>query len=116
MCHPKFIKCDYCDETFNESWKYETHIETHGIWKNKKCEICGKGFYLEWRLKQHVNIHKNQNTKNCHYYNNDKFCPYDQVGCKFRHIKSKQCENQAKCKTKLCPNQHIVNVIQNTVD
>ena len=54
QCHPKFIKCDYCDETFNESWKYETHLEYHGIEKSKNCEICGIDFYLDWRLKQHI--------------------------------------------------------------
>ena len=111
--HPKFIKCDYCDETFNESWKYETHLECHGIEKKKKCDVCGKEFYLEWRFKQHMNIHENPKIKNCHYYNNNKVCPFDQVGCKFKHMRSKQCENQANCKNKLCPNQHIV--IQNIV-
>ena len=36
QCHPKFIRCDYFDESFNESWKYETHIESHTVEKNKK--------------------------------------------------------------------------------
>ena len=113
-CHPKFIKCDYCDETFNESWKYETHLESHRVEKNKKCDICGKSFYLEWRLKRHMNVHEKPNIKNCHYYNNNKMCPFDDVGCKFKHIKSKQCVNQANCKSKLCPNQHSVipNIVQ----
>ena len=105
--HPKYIKCDYCDETFNESWKYETHLESHAIEKNKKCEVCGKEFYLQWRFRQHINVHQNQNIKNCHYYNNNKVCPFDQVGCKFKHMMSKQCEKQANCKSELCPNQHI---------
>ena len=61
QCHPKYIRCDYCDKTFNESWKYETHLESHKVEKNKKCEVCGKAFYLEWRFKQHMNVHTNGN-------------------------------------------------------
>ena len=72
VCHPKFIKCDYCDGTFNERWKYERHLESHGIEKNKKCAICEKDLYLELRFKQHMNVHENPNIKHCHYYNNNK--------------------------------------------
>ena len=24
--HPKYIKCDYCDDNFKESWQYETQL------------------------------------------------------------------------------------------
>ena len=26
LSHPKTIKCDYCEETFNQNWKLEQHM------------------------------------------------------------------------------------------
>ena len=70
--HPKYIACDFCDETFKESWQYEKHLESHTKPKDKKCNVCDKRFFLDRRLKQHMNIHKNPHVKYCHYYNNQK--------------------------------------------
>ena len=104
--HPKFITCDFCDEMFKESWQYEKHLESHTKSKDKKCDVCDKRFFLDWRLKQHMNIHNNPHVKNCHYYNNQKECPYDAIGCKFNHKISQECKRQGDCKIKLCPLQH----------
>lgn len=106
--HPKNIFCDICDQIFHESWQYEKHLETHSIVKDKNCETCGKTFYLEWRLNQHLNVHNNPQVRNCHYFNNDKVCPFDAVGCKFKHTDSKRCKNPTSCKTKLCSLKHLV--------
>ena len=106
--HPKHFSCDLCDISFNESWRYELHLETHSNSKGKKCEECGKNFFMEWRLRQHMNVHNNPNIRHCHYYNNGKECIFEPVGCKFKHIKSEQCSKPTGCNVKLCPKQHLV--------
>ena len=106
--HPKQITCEFCESIFSLSWQYEMHLETHSKSKDKKCEVCKKEFYLEWRFKQHMNVHENPNIMNCHYFNNNKMCPYEPVGCKFKHAKSKQCANANICERKLCSQQHLV--------
>ena len=106
--HPKNIICNNCDKIFHESWQYEKHLESHSMVKDKKCDTCGKTFFLEWRLKQHLNVHTNPQIRNCHYYNNNKVCPFDAIGCKFKHADSKVCKNPTSCKTKLCPLKHLV--------
>ena len=106
--HPKNISCDIFDSIFHKSWEYETHLESHAKPKDNKCDICGKAFFLEWRLKQHMNVHMNPQVRNCHYFNNNKMCPFDDIGCKFKHVDSKQCKNPTSCKTKLCPLKHVV--------
>ena len=108
LYHPKQISCELCDMIFCKSWEYETHLETHTKTKDKKCTVCDKEFYLEWRYRQHMNVHENPNIKNCHYYNNNKVCPYEPVGCKFKHVRSKQCALSTSCKRKLCSQQHLV--------
>ena len=106
--HPKHFVCGFCDLIFRESWQYEMHLESHNKTKENKCEVCGKEFYLEWRYRQHVNTHTNPLVRKCHFFNNNKECPYEIVGCKFKHVKSTLCKHPRNCKAKLCPNQHIV--------
>ena len=105
--HPKTFKCETCDALFTESWQLETHLESHTIKaKENKCDICGKEFFLKWRFKQHMNVHQNPNIKPCHYFNNNKACPFEPIGCKFKHVEAIQCKNKTTCKNKLCPLQH----------
>ena len=85
-CHPKHFSCEVCDKVFSESWKLETHLESHSKPKSNICDVCGKKFFLEWRLRQHVNVHENHKIQNCHYYNNAQECPFERVGCKFKHM------------------------------
>ena len=106
--HPKQFSCEFCNLSFCESWRYETHLETHSKPKDNKCEVCGKGFFMSWRLRQHTKVHDNANIRKCHYYNNNKVCPFEHVGCKFKHEKSEHCSNTKNCKVKLCPKQHSV--------
>ena len=45
----------------------------------------------------------------CHFYNNGKPCPFQEIGCMFRH------ENSGPCKTRLCTRtlcqfQHFDNI------
>ena len=55
-----------------------------------------------------MNIHSMENVKYCHYFNNSKHCPFEEVGCMFKHEISKNCRFQKHCKNKLCQFQHDV--------
>lgn len=70
------------------------------------CDICSKTFYMEWRLNKHLEMHDTTFKKKCHYFNNEKVCPYSDVGCKFIHEFSEECKLNSKCLRNLCPFQH----------
>ena len=106
--HPKHISCNQCESSYTESWQPEKHLKTHNALKDYKCDECGKEFYLKWRLSQHMKTHKCPKVKHCHYFNNNKVCPYEEVGCKFQHKKSLECRNKNNCKTRLCAFQHSI--------
>ena len=106
--HPKQISCNQCESSFRESWQLEIHLKTHNALKDFKCEDCGKEFYLKWRFSQHMKTHKSPKVKHCHYFNNNKVCPYEEVGCKFQHKKSSEFRNRNNCKTRLCAFQHSI--------
>jgi len=77
--------CKECDETFSKNFELENHmVHVHGCQKSNSCDICGKKFYLEWRLRKHLQVHA-ENVKKCKYYCNGKECPFEEVGCKFKH-------------------------------
>ena len=100
------IKCDECGETFIQACHLEEHMEGHGNVKQHDCSLCGKQFFLKWRLKKHMELHsENSRTKYCHYFNNAKECPFDKIGCMFRHENSKKC-NFEECNRKLCQFTH----------
>ena len=44
---------------------------------------CGKTFVPRCRLQRHLNGHETQSD--CYYFNSDKDCPFDKIGCKFQH-------------------------------
>ena len=73
-------------ESFNRFVDLEQHIKTcHEKHTVFQCDTCEKGFALKWRLKKHMRLHEESNIKTCHYFNNDKNCPYEEIGCKFLH-------------------------------
>ena len=45
-------------------------------------------------------------SKFCHYFNNEKPCPYEEFGCKFKHEKSSTCSYGQRCNNTLCQFQH----------
>ena len=104
--HSKTYECEFCDETFTESWKMEDHLEHHGNVRPFKCSICDKGFYMKWRREKHTSDHR-ADIKFCHYYNSDKPCPYDKVGCRFKHENAPECRFNLKCTFKLCQFTHM---------
>ena len=103
--HPKTFECEICDKTFMESWKMEEHLEHHGNERPFKCSICEKGFYMKWRMEKHTSDHR-ADIKFCHYFNSDKPCPYDKVGCRFKHETAPECRFNLKCTFKLCQFTH----------
>ena len=93
------LKCNICSEKFSVLWKFENHLNSHTSEKQFECEHCGKGFHLEWRLNKHRQIHQSngKQVRKCHYYNNNKSCPFVEIGCKFLHEEATNCLLQDKC-------------------
>ena len=114
--HPKEYKCKICEKTFLDSWKLELHSKLHENFLPFKCNICEKEFYVNWRLKKHVQSHE-QKQKFCHFYNNGKDCPYEEIGCKFKHEAANNCKFDKNCSIKLCQFKHsqsTVNLKENS--
>jgi uncharacterized C2H2 Zn-finger protein len=82
--HPITLNCNICDKTFLKNHELEEHMEEHAEEKKFKCEVCHKEFYLEWRLKKHGSVHSDQ-TKICQNFSRGVQCPFELVGCKFKH-------------------------------
>ena len=57
-------------------------------------------------MKIHTQVHSSEVLKFCHYFNNEKNCPYDKLGCKFLHQHAERCYFGEKCKNKLCQFKH----------
>ena len=110
--HPRKIICKLCDETFKENCDLEEHINLHhGSTEKFDCKDCGKTFVLKWRLQKHEENHINSNIKKCHYFNNNKDCPYEKIGCMFAHSPSEMCIHGKSCKNLLCSYQHTPEII-----
>ena len=105
--HPRIYNCKQCGESFAASWNLEKHMKSHDNVKLFKCNICEKDFVMKWRLEKHVNSHKEQ-TRWCHFFNNFKTCPFDDVGCIFKHQESPECKFDKHCNVKLCAYKHSV--------
>jgi DNA-binding PadR family transcriptional regulator len=106
--HSRRFECENCDEIFTSRWKLEHHLEDHKKKKEFKCNQCGKEFFLEWRLNQHLRGHSKIDQKCCHYYNNDKTCPYEIIGCKFKHESSAICLLGQNCQNRTCQFRHEI--------
>ena len=104
--HAKPIKCEHCDQTFEVNWKLEMHLKTHQESQKFGCDKCGKVFLLKWRLEQHNKTHVLSNIKLCHYFNNMKHCPYENIGCMFKHETASWCKYQDACTNNLCQFRH----------
>ena len=109
--HPKTFDCKYCDKEFDFSWKLEIHLKSHEQVEQIKCDKCDKTFSLKWRLIQHVKMHENSEIRKCHYFNNQKNCPFEEIGCMFKHADATNCKFLENCSRKMCPFKH--NTIEN---
>ena len=104
--HQVKLQCDLCNEQFKSYFELEQHMkEEHDKPKMFKCDVCVKEFHLEWRLLKHKEGHS-KTLKYCHFFNNRKFCPYEENGCMFRHDLSPQCFFGKKCSNSLCQFRH----------
>lgn len=83
-CHTKVIRCRICDDSFSQNCELEEHMEEHDVEKEFKCNVCEKDFYLQWRLKKHLDVHSEQ-TRMCRFFLSNTHCPFDLIGCKFKH-------------------------------
>ena len=80
-----------------------------------KINICENDFVMKWRMEKHVTSHKEQ-TRWCHYFNNFKTCPFEYVGCLFKHQESPKCKFDKHCNVKLCAYKHSVDGPSNNDD
>ena len=94
--HEKKITCKSCNKTFGKNSNLEIHVK----------EKRDSSFLLKWRLSKHQEIHDNLSVKKCHYFNNKKFCLFEEIGCMFEHALSGNCKHGEKCSKSLCSFQH----------
>ena len=88
-------------------------MEIHGLKQDHTCTICGKKFHLKWRLLKHEKMHTlNISTQFCHFYNNNKDCPYHEVGCMFKHEEASECTTK-NCTWTLCEFKHSNRQLEN---
>ena len=99
-------KCIVCGKSFLENHELETHLKTHKEIQPFSCDMCEKKFYLKWRLEKHRSGHYTNTF--CHYFNNQKLCPYEDIGCKFLHEVSSCCR-YSTCNNILCQYRHVEN-------
>ena len=105
--HTELTQCKSCDKTFRKACDLELHIkDNHESAGHLECDICGKTFVLKWRLEKHQDIHINKNIRKFHYFNNQKCCPFEAIGCMFAHSLSEKCKYGEMCTKKLCSFQH----------
>ena len=104
--HPQKFQYKHCDLSFDKRSDLEEHISAqHEITESYKCTECDKTFILKWRLRKHTEIHKSK-SKYCHFFNNDKVCLFEKIGCTFKHDRSPQCKFGDKCNRNLCQYSH----------
>ena len=101
-------KCKICDNKFDNRTILEKHIikEHENTTTLKKCEHCGKEFHTKWRLNKHMILHGDKFVRKCHFYNNDKDCPFEKIGCKFLHSQANECKFQETCSHLKCQYRH----------
>ena len=111
-CHIKTFhqtnrECKQCDKKFPTSFQLESHLKEHGTIKKYQCQECNKTFHFKWRLQSHMKIHDDEcYLRKCHFFNNNKQCPFEEVGCKFLHKESMYCKYKDKCKYDRCQFRH----------
>ena len=104
------VECKTCSVSFTRIFELEKHLgQHHKSLPRFKCDTCGKEFLLKWRLEKHQDNHMDPERKKCHYFNNNKKCPYEELGCMFVHEKSEKCKFDDICANRLCPFRHSSN-------
>ena len=115
--HALHIKCNLCILKFRNTSELEKHIKwEHAGYESFECESCKKKLLTKFRLKKHMKMHLNVNTKICHYYKGNKSCPYDELGCKFRHKLDIQSENVKTNKNIAVETVEVANTTEDNVE
>ena len=91
------INCSSCKRVFSKNSDLENHLEKDHNVEKFECENCDKKFALKWRLAKHEKMHIRKNRKKCHYFNNQKACPFEKLGCMFEHSAAGECHNGSFC-------------------
>ena len=110
VCHKRWT---ICGKSFHANHELETHLKNHTESERFTCSICDKEFVLNWKLKKHMSVHGT--NKYCHYYNNQKNCPFELLGCKFKHEESPLCKFTS-CSNPLCQFKHEMDIIEENYD
>ena len=97
--------CEHCGEKFAQNFELELHLKSHSEAEMYSCDQCDKTFVLKWRQKHHMKGHESKIF--CHYFNNQKMCPFEELGCMFLHADSQKCKFQGNCSNKLCQFKHM---------
>ena len=80
------VHCDLCNAKFKVISNLEKHIKrNHEDYQTHDCERCSKTFVTKWRLQKHAKMHHYTKLRHCRYFRNEIVCPFDELGCKFRH-------------------------------
>ena len=61
---------------------------------------------MKWRLGKHLHQHEFPDSKFYHYFNNGKFCPFEEHGCMFKHEHAQLCTKTVLCRSALCQFKH----------
>ena len=100
-------KCNNCGKHFKSLSCLDEHMKDAHEEETHTCEECGTHFYSKSRLKKHIKMHSSQNQRKCYYFNSDKICPYEALGCKFLHEYNSNCKFGKTCRRHMCPFRHI---------
>ena len=101
--HERKFNCNHCGECFHRSCDLEHHLTVnHKEVKHFQCNDCGMTFMFEWRLRKHTKGHKSDLIRTCHFFNNGKSCPFQAIGCKFRHEEAPMCKERGSCSMNMC--------------
>ena len=106
--HPKQYECRLCSNIFDSRLAFELHQKSHNEEKNFKCEVCGQAFYTKWRLGMHQRQHELTDVRFCHFFNNSKFCKFEDLGCMFKHEEAPICQKATFCRVIMCQFKHSV--------
>ena len=60
------------------------------------CDSCGISSFPSRRLSKHEKGDERQ-KRYCHYYNTKMECPFEETGCKFKHIHKSNQKFGPKC-------------------
>ena len=102
----KLIQCDYCDKKLGSVIALEEHMKEEHASCTFNCNECDLAYYSEWRLKKHLKSHGKENMRHCYYFNSNKMCPFEELGCKFLHKYSAVCKNGDQCSSHMCQFKH----------